>query len=246
MADNYSVQIEADAKSPMPFSMIEGMMPAYPLIWFMGFMLVVGALILGLTVLTDAQLAFFADAKAVREAAGTGSSFAAANVLIHTIGAWVPSVKIFGLGLMLMAITMALGTIAKRLRVMGKVVAGHISAANRPATPELPARRRTFQMSAMMGIMILMAGAVISIIESLTTIPAYWNNSIADTLNPAQPGSVLLGQLQTQVAIKAWLTPFEFVGMAMLFLAITIALTVIIGALRTQAEMLSTYYNKAK
>ena len=70
-------------------------------------------------------------------------------------------------------------------------------------------------------------------------------NSIADTLNPAGPGSVALAQLATLTSLGAWLTPFRFVGMAFLFFGITIALTVIIGTLRMQAGLLINFYNEA-
>ena len=120
--------------------MIEGMMPAYPVFLLMGLMIVVVAFLVGLAVLTPAQATFFSDAKAVREAAGTSSEFALANTTAHAIEAWLPPVKFFGLGLQLMAITMALGTIALRLRKMGQVIVSHMPEDLQPQMPQPPRR----------------------------------------------------------------------------------------------------------
>jgi hypothetical protein len=234
-----------EEKSPFPFNMIEGMMPMYPMILLMGLMIVIVALLIGLFVLGPAQADLFSVDKAAREAAGTGSALALANTRAHAIEAWVPPFKFFGLGLMLMAITMALGTIAQKLRAMGMTITSHMPDDLRPPKPPIPGRVRVFQLSAVMGIMILMAALVIGIVLAATTVPAYWNNSIADTLNPAGPGSAELAMLATLTSIKAWLVPFKFVGMAFLFFGITLALTVIIGTLRLQAGMLVNFYNAA-
>jgi len=51
--------------------------------------------------------------------------------------------------------------------------------------------------------------------------------------------------LRTRPEIDDWLTPLRLVGMAFLFTAITLALTVIIEALRTQAGFLVDFYQRA-
>ena len=104
--------------APFPFGMAEKMMPMFPMMAIIGWLIVLVAFLVGLLILSPAQVAFFSDAKAVREGAGIGSSFVNANVTAHVTEAWVPQFKFFGLGLGLLAITMALGTIAKRLRAM--------------------------------------------------------------------------------------------------------------------------------
>jgi hypothetical protein len=76
-------------------------------------------------------------------------------------------------------------------------------------------------------------------------VPAYWNHSIASELNPAAPGSELLSQLGVVTSFGKWIAPLRMIGMAFLFTAITLALTVIIGALRMQAGMLVTFYRRA-
>lgn len=234
-----------EEKAPFPFSMIEGMMPMWPLIAVMGWMIVLISLLVGVLALSPAQTTFFSDAKAVREAAGVGSAFVNANVASHVIETWVPQFKFFGLGLGLMGITMALGTIAKRLRRMGFIISGHIRSDLRPQMPPIPNRVRVFQLSTVMGLMVLLAALVIGIILATGVVPDYWNHSIANELNQAQAGSTLLNQLGTIGSFASWLNPLRMVGMAFLFTSITIALTVIIGTLRTQAKLLIKFYNQA-
>jgi len=238
------VQIPEE-KAPFPFSMIEGMMPLYPWIAIMGWGFVLVSLLIGIFGLSPAVSTLFSDSKAVREAAEAGSALVNANVTAHVIESWLPQFKFFGLGLGLMAITMALGTIAKRLRDMGWVITGHIREDLRPKMPSIPRRVRTFQFSAVMGVMILMVVLIIGIVLAVTVVPDYWNHSIANELNPAQSGSALLQQLETVSSFAKWLNPLRITGMAFLFTAITVALTVIIGALRGQAELLIGFFYRA-
>ncbi len=234
-----------DEKAPFPFSMIEGMMPLYPWIAIMGWGFVLVSLLIGIFGLSPAVSTFLSDSKAVREAAAAGSAFVNANVTVQVIETWVPQFKFFGLGLGLLAITMALGTIAKRLRRMGWVLTGHIREDYRPKMPPIPRRARYFQLSSLMGVMILLAALIIGIVLAVTVVPDYWNHSIANELNSAQPGSALLRQLETVSSFAKWLNPLRMLGMAFLFTGITIALTVIIGTLRVQAKLMIGFYNRA-
>ena len=234
-----------EERPPFPFNMIEGMMPMFPLIAVMGWMIVLIALVIGATALASSQATFFSDAKAIREGAAAGSAFVQANVDAHVIEAWVPQFKFLGLGLGLMAITMALGTIAKRLRRMGQVISSHLPADLRPPMPPIPMRVRVFQLSTLMGVMILSAALIIGLVLATGVVPSYWNHSIANELDPAQPGSALLAQLGVVSSFADWLNPLRMVGMAFLFTAITLALTVIIGTLRMQAGVLVDFYQRA-
>jgi len=234
-----------EEKAPFPFNMIEGMMPAYPVIAIMGWAIVLIAFLIGVLVLSPAQSAFFADAKAVRETAAVGSAFVEANIARHVVEAWVPGFKFFGLGLGLMGITMALGVIAKRLRRMGEVITSHFPDDFPAPIPPIPTRVRVFQLSTVMGVMVLLAAAIIGIVLATGLVPDYFNHSIASELNPAGPGSALLDQLGTIISFGIWLAPLRMIGMAFLFTAITIALTVIIDALVTQARTLSRFYAQA-
>ena len=234
-----------EQKSSFPFNMVERMMPMYPAIAVMGWMFVLIAFLVGLYVLSPAQTAFFSDAKAVREGATIGSVFVNANLSSHALEAWLPQFKFFGLGLGLLAIVMALGTIAKRLRNMGQVIFTQLPENMRPALPPPPKQVKVFQLSALMGIMVLLVVLIIGIVLAVGVVSGYWNNSIANELNPAQPGSTLLSQLSVVSSYFYWLNPLRMIGMASLFTAISVALYVIIGTLRTQTRLLTGLVQKA-
>ena len=234
-----------EQKSSFPFSMIERMMPLYPALAVMGWMFVLIALLVGWFVLSPAQAAFFSDGKAIREGALVGSTFVNANLTSHALEAWLPQFKFLGLGLALLAIVMALGTIAKRLRNMGQVVFSQLPEDMRPSLPPPPKQVKLFQISAMMGIMILLIVLVVGLVVGFGVVSDYWNHSIATELNQAQPGSVLLSQLSVISSYFFWLNPVRMVGMAFLFTAITVALTVIIGTLRMQTRLLNGLVQKA-
>jgi hypothetical protein len=93
--------------------------------------------------------------------------------------------------------------------------------------------------------MLLLAALVIGVVLATGVVPAYWNHSIANELDLAGPGSALLSQLGTVSSFAGWLDPLRMVGMAFLFSGITLALTVIIGTLRKQAELLIRFYRQA-
>jgi hypothetical protein len=234
-----------EQKSSFPFSMIERMMPMYPALAVMGWMFVLIAFLVGWFMLSPAQSTFFSDAKAIREGALVGSAFVNANLSSHVLEAWLPQFKFFGLGIGLLAITMALGTIAKRLRNMGQVIFTQLPENMRPTLPPPPKQVKLFQISAMMGIMIMLVVLVVGIVLGFGVVSDYWNHSIAAELNPAQPGSVLLSQLSVISSYFYWLNPLRMIGMAFLFTAITVALTVIIGTLRMQTKLLNGLVQKA-
>ena len=234
-----------EQKSSFPFSMVERMMPWYPGIALMGWGIVLIVFLVGLVALNPAQATFFSDAKVVREGAAAGSAFVEANRTSHVLEAWLPQLKFLGLGLGLLAIVMALGTIAKRLRNMGQVMFTQLPENMRPELPPPPGRVRQFQLSALMGVMILLLVLIVGIVFGAGVISDYWNHSIANELNTAQPGSALLAQLSLVSSYFYWLNPLRMVGMAFLFTAITVALTVIIGTLRMQTKMLGGLVQKA-
>ena len=233
--------IEDDPTPPMPFSMIEKMMPMYPIIALMGFMVVALAWLIGLFLISPGQVDFFNAAKAVREAS---ASDALANQAVHVLETWVVEFKFLGLGLGLMAITMALGTIAKRLRKMGKVITYYFPEDIRPTIPEIPRTVRIFQIATMMGLMILILTFILGLFYAFGPVTDYYSNTVA-TLNAAT-GAPLLAQLADISQYKEWIGPLRFLGMAMLFLAITIALTVIIDTLRKQNGYLADFQRDAQ
>jgi hypothetical protein len=219
--------------------MINKMIKHYKMFAGMGLLIVLIAFAFSLQG-SSAQAAFFAADKATREAAGAGSALVAANVVRNSIPTWVPSLKFMGLGVMLGAITMALGVIATTLRSLGTDVMSKWPAAMNPGTPEKPRSAKMFPMIMMMGWMALLIGLIWAFALN-GTVSSYWAHSIANELNPAAAGSALLQQLGVIQASLPWLAALRFLGMGLVLTAITMALTVIIRTLQYQNKSLSNF-----
>ena len=136
------------------------MMKRYQMFAWLGLIIVLVSFWLAYSVASPANAAFFSVAKATREAAGTGTALALANVARHSIAAWVPHFKFLGLGLMLGAITMALGLIATTLRNLGKDVMATWPAELNPGVPDKPKAAKMFPMMMMMGWILLFAALI--------------------------------------------------------------------------------------
>lgn len=215
------------------------MMKHYRIFAGVGFLVVLIAFGLSLVGANASQI-FFSASKATREAAGAGSALVAANVTRNSITTWVPSFKFVGLGLMLGAITMALGLIAATLRNLGGNLMSKWPGELNPGLPEKPRSAKLFPMLMMVGWMVLVAGFVWALLLN-GTVAAYWSHSIANELNPAAAGSTLLRQLGVIQGALPWLGALRFLGMAFLFTAITVALTVIIRTLQHQEQTLRNF-----
>ena len=219
--------------------MQNAMMKRYQMFVWIGFIIVLIAFLLSLLA-ANANAVFFSADKATREAAGAGTGLVAANVLRNSVPTWVPSFKFLGLGIMLGAITMALGTIIQTLRALGKDVMAKWPADLNPGVPAKPRAAKLFPMIMMMGWMLLIIGLIVALWLN-GTVTSYWNQSIANELNPAAASSALLSQLGLITSTLPWLGLFRFAGMALLFSAITIALTVIIRTLQFQEKTLQKF-----
>ena len=219
--------------------MISKMMPMYHLFAWMGLVIVLVAFWFALQG-AGANAAFFSADKATREAAGTGSVLAVANVVRHSVPAWVPSFKFLGLGVMLGAIVMALGMIATTLRKLGQHVMDIWPEHLNPGVPKKPRSAKMFPMVMMMGWMVLIIGFIWALVLNGTVVD-YWNHAVATELNPAGAGSAMLAQLGVITSTLPWLGAIRITGMALLFTAITVALTVIIRTLQTQEQILTSY-----
>ena len=209
----------------------------------MGVMIVGIAFLIGLFSLTPTVSDYFDNSKADRETAVAGSDIVDDKVSIETTKAWLPGFKFLGLGMMLGGITFLLATIIGNLRVAGGNIQRALGAS--PQVLKRPMTGYLFPMLMMMGMMILVATFIISIWLA-TQANSYWDNSIATELNTASAGSGLLDDLSTIEATKAWLTPLEFVGMAVLFTGIALALATIVQVLRFQARRLVEIAGGAK
>ena len=198
----------------------------------MGFMLVVAAFVVGL-VNSGAAADYFGASKAVREAAVRGSELATQKAFIESTKVWLPTLKFLGIGMILSGVTFLLATILGALRVGGGRVQEALGTEVRIIKPPMTAK--VFPMVMMMGMMTLMVSLVIGI--SLATLSYdYWNHSIAAQLNPSTGG--LLSDLGTINAVKLWLEPLKFVGMAMILSSIGLALATIVRVLRWQSSRL--------
>ena len=200
----------------------------------MGFMIIVAAFIIGL-VNTATAAAYFENSKEVREAAIKGSDIATQKAFIEATKTWLPAFKFLGLGMLLGGITFLLVTILGALRVGGGGVQARLGAEVR--IPKPPMTAKLFLMFMVMGMMILIASLVIAVVTAFLA-HDYWNHSIATQLNPAGEGSGLLADLGTINAIKLWLAPLKFVGIAFLFSGIGLALATIVQVLRWQSKRL--------
>ena len=200
----------------------------------MGFMVVFAAFIIGL-VNSGITSTYFESSKAVREAAETGTALAQQKAFIESTKAWLPSFKFLGMGMILGGVTFLLATILGALRTGGGRVQEALGVPVRIIKPPMTAQ--AFPMLMMMGMMVLIAALVVAIVDA-TLVYGYWNNSIANQLNPAAEGSAFLGDLQTISVIGAWLAPLKFVGIALVLTGIGLALATIVRVLRWQTNRL--------
>ncbi len=219
--------------------MQQTMMKRYQMFAWLGLLVVLGAFLFSLQV-ANANGAFFAATKAAREGATAGSALVQANVTRNSLAWWVPAFKFFGLGLMLGAITMALGLIATTLRNLGGEIMLKWPAELNPGLPEKPRSARMFPMLMMVGWMVLILGLIVAW-ATTGTVAAYWDHSIATELNPAGAGSALLQALGSIQSTGQWLSFLRFLGMGLLFTAITVALTIIIRTLQHQEKSLKSF-----
>ena len=215
------------------------MMKKYKMFAGLGLIIVLIAFILSLFA-ADASSTFFSVDKVTREVAVAGTEIVAANVTRHVLPHWIPAFKFVGLGLMLGAITMALGIIIQTLRGLGTSVMSLWPKDLSPGAPEKPRSAKLFPMLMLMGWMLLIVG-LIAAIASNGTVSAYWSNSISAVLNPAGVGSIHLDRLALITGIKPWLGALRLAGMTLLFTAITLALTVVIRTLQGQEKALRNF-----
>ncbi len=200
----------------------------------MGFMIVVAAFVIGL-INSGIAADYLSSSKAVREAAIRGSELANQKAFIEATKVWLPTFKFLGLGMLLSGVTFLLATILGALRTGGGKVQQALGTEVRILKP--PMISKLFPMVMMMGLMILIAALVMGIMVANMSYD-YWNHSIANELNPATEGSMLLAALAGISSVKLWLEPFKFVGMAFLLTGIGLALGTIIRVLRWQSSRL--------
>ena len=196
----------------------------------MGLMIVGIALILGVVLQAKVGFIFEFD-KVTRD--GDAGAILEARQFVETTKAWLPTFKFLGLGMLLGSITFLLATVLGNLRAGGAAVQRSLGADVRTFKPAIA---NVFPMLMMMGVMVLVAAFVVGIVNATTANDLY-SHSIAE-IDSAAAGSELLRQLGTVNAVTTWLAPFKFVGMALLFSGIAVALLTIVRVLRWQTGRL--------
>lgn len=133
------------------------------------------------------------------------------SLSVSQVAAWNPGVLFLGIGLLLSAVTFLLATILGELRDGGTSVQQALG--EQALILKRPLTGKLFPAAMMMGLMTLIAAAVIGFLQAaaLDTDPA----GAAD--------------------IAAWVTPLRFAGVALLFTGVALALATIVRALRFQA-----------
>ncbi|OLS28366.1 MAG: hypothetical protein HeimC2_07120 [Candidatus Heimdallarchaeota archaeon LC_2] len=225
---------EPEDKAPMPFAVVEKMMPMYPIVAVMGWMIVLISFLIAFTQISSNLEDWFAQTKPVRE---SDASLVDTWTDIHVLETWVANFKFFGLGLGLMAIAMALGLIALRLRTMAYMVNTHLSPEKKIDIPPKPKIVRLMQGSAMMGIMILMITLILGFVFAFGQVSDYYGSGVQNPTLNGYSGS----KLEDYGFIRSfgfWLNTLRMVGMGFLLLAITLALKVILGTLDLQNKEL--------
>lgn len=208
--------------------MIQSMMKRFPLFIAMGFMIVIAALIIGAVNAADAA-SYYAVDKATRDAS---SDLAQIRAGIESITVWLPYFKFLGLAMILAGIIMALGVISLRLQELGKKVMGNVPERARVAIPPKPASATAMRIFMMLGMLIIIAGFIVSLNVASTASWVY-SHPVVD-IDAAVAGSDLLAGLAQVHGAEAWLEAFKFVGVASFFIGIVYGLHTIVIALKFQ------------
>ena len=211
-------------------NMISKIAPKFPILIWMGFMIVVLSFVIGFFN-SQTAAAYFSESKAIRE-----TTLLAERAAIESTNLWLPYFKFLGLGMVLGGIVMALKVILDNLMQAGGKVLANLPADKRPAMPNPPWYGRMMPVVMMLGMLVFIIALIVSL-QLASTARAVFANPIP-AVDAAGAGSVLLAQVQSIKATSAWLVPFKFFGIATEFLAIVMGLGTIVYVLTAQTEML--------
>ena len=210
--------------------MISKMAPKFPILIWMGFMMVALAFVIGFFN-SQTAAAYFSESKAIRE-----TTLLAERAAIQSTNLWLPYFKFLGLGMVLGGIVMALRVILDNLMQAGGKVLANLPADKRPAMPQAPWYGRLMPVVMMLGMLVFIIALIVSL-QLASTARAVFANPLP-AVDAAGAGTVLLAQVQNIHATSAWLVPFKFFGIATEFLAIVMGLGTIAYVLKAQTEML--------
>jgi len=210
--------------------MISKMAPKFPILIWMGFMMVALAFVIGFFN-SQTAAAYFSESKLIRE-----TTLLAERAAIQSTNLWLPYFKFLGLGMVLGGIVMALRVILDNLMQAGGKVLANLPADMRPAMPQAPWYGRLMPVVMMLGMLVFIIALIVSL-QLASTARAVFANPLP-AVDAAGAGTVLLAQVQSIHATSAWLVPFKFFGIATEFLAIVMGLGTIAYVLKAQTEML--------
>jgi hypothetical protein len=210
--------------------MISKIAPKFPILIWMGFMMVALAFVIGFFN-SQTAAAYFSESKVIRE-----TTLLAERAAIQSTNLWLPYFKFLGLGMVLGGIVMALRVILDNLMQAGGKVLANLPADKRPTMPQAPWYGRLMPVVMMLGMLIFIIALIVSL-QLASTARAVFANPLP-AVDAAGAGTVLLAQVQSIHASSAWLVPFKFFGIATEFLAIVMGLGTIAYVLKAQTEML--------
>jgi hypothetical protein len=210
--------------------MISKIAPKFPILIWMGFMMVALAFVIGFFN-SQTAAAYFSESKVIRE-----TTLLAERAAIQSTNLWLPYFKFLGLGMVLGGIVMALRVILDNLMQAGGKVLANLPADMRPAIPQAPWYGRLMPVVMMLGMLVFIIAMIVSL-QLASTARAVFANPLP-AVDAAGAGTVLLAQVQSIHATSAWLVPFKFFGIATEFLAIVMGLGTIAYVLKAQTEML--------
>ena len=210
--------------------MISKIAPRFPLVIWMGFMIVALAFIIGFFN-SQTAAAYFSESKAIRE-----TTLLAERAAVESTNLWLPYFKFLGLGMVLGGIVMALRVILDNLMQTGGKVLANLPADKRPAMPNPPWYGRLMPIVMMLGMLVFIIALIVALQLASQARSVFANPLPA--IDAAGAGTALLAQVQNIHATSAWLVPFKFFGIATEFLAIAMGLGTIAYVLKAQTEML--------
>ncbi len=197
--------------------------------FLMGAMVLIASLVIGAVQSGFASDLFELD-KGARDSV-TGSLLDKQQ-FIESLNVWLPALQLLGIGFILSAITFSLANILGVFRVGGVQIQQAFG--KEPQTLTRPITGMLFPMMMMVGLMILIANLIIAVVIGAIAWDVY-GEPVA-TINAAEPGSSLLGDLGTVNSYKAWLEPFKFVGLATILVGISMAVHTILQVIRFQGQ----------
>lgn len=98
---------------------------------------------------------------------------------------------------------------------------------------------KVYPVLTMIGWALVMLALVLGLFVLVPTATAYFGNNAKELRDVAEPGSTLLGQLETLSVIPRWLEPLIFLGVASFMVGIALEFSTIPNLLKNRGEVMS-------